>query len=29
MILVRSLVEFIDIRNNNVLRKEGDEFEVS
>lgn len=29
MILVRSLVEFIDIRNDNVLRKVGDEFEVS
>ncbi len=29
MILVRSLIEFIDIRNDNCLRKEGDEFEVS
>lgn len=29
MILVRSLVEFIDIRNNNQLRKEGEVFEVS
>lgn len=29
MILVRSLIEFIDIRNDNVLRKVGDEFEVS
>ena len=29
MILVRSEVEFIDIRNNNQLRKEGEVFEVS
>lgn len=29
MILVRSKMEFIDIRNNNCLRKEGDVFEVS
>ena len=29
MIQVRSLVEFIDIRNNNQLRKEGEVFEVS